>query len=109
MNRLLINAKQHACMACCFEIAKAIMVYKSLNGFVPDYLSEMFVDRSSVTNYTLSLRDTSKKLALSQPRTNYLKNSFSYSGSVLWNSLPVELRQSNSLRKFKSDCSNFIH
>jgi hypothetical protein len=38
------------------KIAKAIMVYKSLNGFVPDYLSEMFVDRSSVTNYTL--RDT---------------------------------------------------
>jgi hypothetical protein len=76
------------------KIAKAIMVYKSLNGFVPDYLSEMFVDRSSVTNYTL--RDTSRKLALSQPRTNYLKNSFSYSGSVLWNSLPVELRQSNS-------------
>ena len=89
------------------KIAKAIMVYKSLNGFVPDYLTEMFVDRSSVTNYTL--RDTSRKLALSQPRTNYLKNSFSYSGSVLWNSLPVELRQSNSLRKFKSDCSNFIH
>ena len=89
------------------KIAKAIMVYKSLNGFVPDYLSEMFVDRSSVTNYTL--RDTSRKLVLSQPRTNYLKNSFSYSGSVLWNSLPVELRQSNSLRKFKSDYSNFIH
>jgi hypothetical protein len=89
------------------KIAKAIMVYKSLNGFVPDYLSEMFVDRSSVTNYTL--RDTSRKLALSQPRTNYLKNSFSYSGSGLWNSLPVELRQSNSLRKFKSNCSNFIH
>jgi hypothetical protein len=79
------------------------MVYKSLNGFVPDYLTEIFVDRSSVTNYTL--RDTRRKLALPQPRTNYL----SYSGSVLWNSLPVELRQSSSLRKFKSDCSNFIH
>jgi hypothetical protein len=45
------------------KIAKAIMVYKSLNGFVPDYLSEMFVDRSSVTII------------------HYLKNSFSYS---LW-------------------------
>jgi hypothetical protein len=40
------------------KIAKAIMVYKSLNGFVPDYLSEVFVDRSNVTNYTL--RDTSR-------------------------------------------------
>jgi hypothetical protein len=48
------------------------------------------------------------KLAIPQPRTNYLKNSFSYSGAVLWNSLPTELRQASSLRKFKVDCSNFI-
>ena len=49
------------------KIAKAIMVYKSVNGLAPDYLSEMFVDRSNVTNYTL--RDTSGKLAIPQPRT----------------------------------------
>ena len=88
------------------KIAKAIMVYKSVNGLAPDYLSEMFVDRSNITNYTL--RDTTGKLAIPQPRTNYLKNSFSYSGAVLWNSLPTELRQASCLRKFKADCSNFI-
>ena len=91
------------------KIAKAIMVYKSLNGLAPDYLSEMYVDRSRITNYTL--RDTSGKLAAPQPRRNYLKNSFSYSGAVLtvlWNSLPNELRQVNTLRKFKSDCTSFI-
>ncbi len=84
---------------------RSIMVYKSLNGVVPGYLSNMFVDRSSITNY--ASRDTSNKLALPLPRTNYLKNSFSYSGAVLWNTLPTELRQA-SLHKFKSDCSNFI-
>jgi hypothetical protein len=83
------------------KISKAIMVYKSVNGLVPDYLSEMFVDRSNITNYTL--RDTTGKLAIPQPRTNYLK-----SGEVLWNSLPTELRQASSLRKFQADCSNFI-
>ena len=41
-----------------------------------------------------------------QPRTDYLKNSFSYSGAVLWNSLPSDLRQASSLQKFKADCSN---
>ena len=51
------------------KMAKAIMVYKSLNGLAPDSLSEMFVDRSSITNY--ALRDTGGKLALPQPRTNY--------------------------------------
>ena len=82
------------------------MVYKSLNGLAPDYLSEIFVDRSSIANY--SLRDTSGKLALPQPRTNYLKNSFGYSGAVLWNSLPAELRQASSLHQFKFGCSNLI-
>ena len=64
------------------------MVYKSLNGLALDHLSEMFVDRGSITNY--ALRDTGGKLALPQPRTNYLKNSFGYSGAALWNSLPAE-------------------
>ena len=70
------------------RISKAIMVYKCLNDLAPDYLSEMFVDRSSITND--GLRDTSNKLALQLPHINYLKNSFSYSGAILWNSLPDE-------------------
>ena len=32
------------------SIHKAVMVYKSLNGLTPDYLSSKFVDRSSVSN-----------------------------------------------------------
>ena len=54
-----------------------------------------------------SLRDTESKLAIPLPRTNFMKNSFSYSGAVLWNSLPAELRQTNSLRAFRSGCKNY--
>ena len=36
------------------SIHKAVMVYKSLNGLTPDYLSSKFVDRSSVSNYSLN-------------------------------------------------------
>ena len=50
-------------------IHKAVMVYKSLNGLTPDYLSSKFVDRSSVSNY--SLRDTEGKLAIPQPHKLY--------------------------------------
>ena len=85
------------------RIFKAIMVYKSLNGLPPDYLSNIFVDRSSITNY--ALRDTNNKLALPQPRTNYLKSIFSYNGAVLWNSLSTQFRQASTLHKFKYDCS----
>ena len=37
-----------------------------------------------------------------KPRTNYLKNSFSYTGAVLWNSLPAGLRQAKTLESFKA-------
>ena len=78
--------------------------------FTPDYLSSKFVDRSSVSNY--SLRDTEGKLAIPQPHTNYIyiymKNSFSYSGAVLWNSLPIELRQADSLNAFRAGCERLF-
>ena len=34
-------------------------------------------------------------------QTNYYKNSFSYSGAILWNKLPCNVRQAESLNKFK--------
>ena len=50
-------------------------------------LHSMFTDRSSVSSY--SLRGT-EGVAIPMPHTNYLKDSFNYSGRVLlWNSLAV--------------------
>ena len=63
----------------------AVMMYKSLHGMTPEYLTSRFVFRNDITSYRL--RNTENKLALPQPRTNYLKKSFSYSGAGLWNSL----------------------
>ena len=40
-------------------------------------------------------------LIVSFPRTNFMKNSFSYSGAVLWNSLPCDMREAKSLSQFK--------
>ena len=47
----------------------AIMMYKSLHGMTPEYLSSRFASRNDVTSYRL--RNTENKLALPQPRTNY--------------------------------------
>ena len=66
------------------------MVFKSLQGLAPDYLCSKFDHRDSVN-----------KVNVPQPRTNYYKNSFSYSGAVLWNSLQLELRKAESLNQFK--------
>ena len=47
------------------------MVFKTLNGLTPEYLSELFVNRSDVTEYLL--RDSINKRAVPLPRTNFLK------------------------------------
>ena len=49
--------------------------------------------------------DTENTLTLPQPRTDYLKRSFSYSGAQFWNSLPLELWQAISLNDFKTKLS----
>ena len=81
-----------------FESA-AVMMYKSLHEMTPEYLSSRFVFRNDITSNRL--RNTENKLALPQPRTNYLKKSFSYSGARLWNSLSSDLRAATSLHEFK--------
>ena len=74
------------------------MIHGPLNGLVPEYLSSKFVKRNGTRN---SLRDSVNKVVVPFPRTNYLKNSFSYSGAALWNSLPCNLRETKSLIQFK--------
>ena len=85
---------------------KAEMVYKSLNGLAPNYLFSKFIQLSDVIT-SCNLRDSDKKLAIPLPRTNYYKNSFGYSGAVLWNSLPSAARQATSLTNFRRLLINF--
>ena len=55
--------------------------------------------RCDLTSY--NLRENEYKLAVPQPRTEFYKRSLSYSGSVLWNGLPLEVRQLTSPSIFK--------
>ena len=86
-------------------VNKSILMYKIVNNMVPNYLSSYFVFPSNTLTY--NLRDSDCTLAIPQPRTNYCKRSLSYSGAVLWNSLPLDIRQSLSLNAFKSKLKNY--
>ena len=85
-------------LACQQHMALVTMVFKCLHGLAPEYLCQKFTERQSVYLF----RDSANKLNIPLPRTNYYKNSFSYSGSVAWNNLSSEARQAESLSKFKS-------
>ena len=53
------------------------------------------------------LTKSEMRLALPQPRTDYVRKSFSYSGTALWNSLPTDIRVSKTVGEFKTKLSNF--
>ena len=68
---------------------KALMMYKTMNDLAPEYLQSLFSQRHSAYN----LRNSEGRLTLSKPSTNYLKRSLSYSGAMLWNNLPKNLKK----------------
>ena len=55
----------------------------------------------NTVNNLYSLRNSELKLLPPKPRTDALKNSFKYSGAVLWNNLPFQLRSTQSLASFR--------
>jgi len=73
------------------------MVDRSLHGLAPNYLSSKFERRE----IAYDLRDSENKVNVPLPCTDYYKNSFSYSGAILWNSLSCNLREAESLGQFK--------
>ena len=77
----------------------AIEMYKAVNNLPGGNFSEFFVRN----NHNFNLRSRSE---LTVPSINTVfkgQNSISYFGSVIWNSIPAELRGINSFQVFKSE------
>ena len=62
----------------------------------------------SVSDTDYDFRNSVRKLNLPKPRTNYLKRSFSYSGALLWNSLPESIRAIRSTGQFKKEINRAL-
>ena len=82
---------------------KAKIMFKILKGDAPAYLQNLFSARG--TGY--DLRNSEIKLNLPKPRTNYLKRSLCYSGALLWNSLPQNIRRLSSLTLFNNSLNQY--
>ena len=54
-------------------------------------------------------RDSENELNIPLPRTNYYRKSFSYNGATLWNSLPCDIRNTESLAVFKCKINNTLY
>ena len=74
----------------------SILMCKVKNRLVPDYLCDMFTNVGDVHDH--NTRQSEADLALPKPKTNNMKNAFSYRGAEVWNCLPAPLKSSISFQ-----------
>ena len=86
------------------------MMYKIHTNIAPSYLNEMFLMRDTTLNNTASnLRSVaSKNFLIPQAKCNLFKGSLSSSGVMVWNSIPVSIKNSSSLPIFVKNCTEWI-
>lgn len=83
----------------------AVLVYKCVNNQAPEYLCSLF----TLVKNNYSLRSISdENLALPKFRLTSYKQSFAYSGVMIWNNIPPAIRKSESLRQFKKNYYNHL-
>ena len=71
---------------------KAKVMFKVANGLVPQYISDMFKRRSEIAQNTSLRSITNENFTIPKPSLALYKESISYSGPVVWNSIPNEIR-----------------
>ena len=78
------------------------VMYDTVNGNVPSYLSGLFLNVCENNSYKSLLRNTEYNVVLDHIlKTDCYKGSFSYRGGMLWNSLPNDIKAAESKAIFK--------
>ena len=86
---------------------KAVFTYKALNGQTPQYITDLLEPVAETRDRHLR-SSTNGTLAVPRSTTTVYDRSFSVSAPSLWNSLPVDLRNSQSLGGFKNRLRNVL-
>ena len=84
-------------------VNKAKVMFKVTQGITPNSITEMFQIKGWNSEDTMTFRSDSKnktKQKTPKPKLNMFKNSLSYSGTLIWNSIPVEMRNANTIGDF---------
>ena len=81
------------------DYLKCMLVFKCLNNLAPPYLLNEFSHSRDFHSYNTRHRDL---LRPPLAKTTKYQGSFRFSGTKIWNSLPLDLRRTHDLIKLKS-------
>jgi hypothetical protein len=87
-------------------IQKAKFMYKVHNKLVPEYIQDMYEYREPVG---INVRNISAiDFTIPRPRIELFKEGMSYSGSRIWNSIPVNIRLNKTIKQFTQNFTNWL-
>ena len=91
-----------------FKYLTCVLMFKCIHGIAPSYLSNGVNLERDVATYNSRSKD-SMNAQVPSWRTEYYKHSFSYKSTILWNSLPNEIKNATTLTLFKKKCKAFFN
>ena len=94
-------------------IHKAKIMYKIANNVAPIYLIDLFQIRGNANNLNntqLKLRSMSNRnFLIPKPKINLFQNTFSYSAALVWNSIPLWIKNSSTIESFTNNCLKWMN
>ena len=82
------------------EFKILLLVYKALHGLAPTYLSDLILPYQS--SRRLRSADENRIFVPSTKLVSFGDQAFAKAGPILWNNLPMKIKQSKSVESFKS-------
>ena len=89
-------------------LRKAKFMFKVYNEITPTYISKNLTLHNKVNDSVVLRSTTSGCFVPPKPRTEYFKQSMKYSGFLIWNSLPDEVKGAKTLETFHNRCLKWL-
>ena len=92
----------------CITFKICVLTFKLLHGQGPDYLQD-FLHYKHNTRFLRSTMDQSLLVIPHTKCKTFAARSFSVAAPSLWNGLPKDIRESNTLLSFKRDLKTHLY
>lgn len=87
-------------------LQKAKFMYRVSQKKIPSYIQDLFQYNTYLSKNLRS--SNSLNFIIPKPNIELFKESVSYSGTVLWNSIPADIRASETIKQFSTKCEKWL-
>ena len=93
-----------------FVLNKAKKMFKVVTHLIPEYVCRLY-ERRPVDSLNMSLRSISncnQMFNIPKPHLTKFKKSMSYSGPIIWNAIPNEIKTTAALSSFSDNDTRIV-